>query len=276
LRQWRNGTRREELALTEAGLHGMRAAGDDLLEVAAALTPAQWDTESAATGWSVKDVVIHVGTALEFVQAVVGGAESPPLGTEELNDIVVAEHRDWTAAAALELLRKQIPAAIATFTALQAEPVASTQTQILDLGTYPLHAISDMFTFDLVTHLRYDILGPRGPIPLQVSDFDEVRLTPTVTWLASGLAQMQPDLGAHVAAPIALQLTGPGGRRLLLQSDGGALTVEESDDAAVATVISTTRDFIAWSTKRVPWRAVTRVEGDEDAAVDFLDFVNLI
>jgi uncharacterized protein (TIGR03083 family) len=263
--------------LTEAGLLGMRAAGDDLLEVAAALTPAQWDTESAATGWSVKDVLIHVGTALEFVQAVVGGAESPPMGTEELNDIVVAEHRDWTAAAIFERLQKQIPAAIETFAALQADPVASTQTQILDLGTYPLHAISDMFTFDLVTHLRYDILGPRGPIPLQVADFDDVRLTPTVTWLASGLAQMQPGLAAHVTAPIALQLTGPGGRRLVLRSDSGALTVEESNDAdAVATIISTTQDFVAWSTTRVPWSAVTRIEGDEGVAVDFLDFVNLI
>jgi uncharacterized protein (TIGR03083 family) len=255
----------------------MRAAGEDLLEVAAALTPAQWDTESAATGWSVKDVLIHVGTALEFVQAVVGGAEAPPLGTEELNDIVVAEHRDWTTAATLELLRTQIPAAIDTFATLQAEPMASTQTQILDLGTYPLHAITDMFTFDLVTHLRYDILGPRGPIPLQAADFDDVRLTPTITWLASGLEQMQPDLAAHVTAPIAVQLTGPGGRRLLLRSDGGALMVAESVEApAAATILSTTQDFVAWSTKRVPWEAVTRIEGDERVAVDFLDHVNLI
>jgi hypothetical protein len=80
-----------------------------------------------------------------------------------------------------------------------------------------------------------------------------------------------------VTAPIALQLTGPGGRRLVLRSDSGALTVEESNDAdAVATIISTTQDFVAWSTTRVPWSAVTRIEGDEGVAVDFLDFVNLI
>jgi hypothetical protein len=49
------------------------------------------------------------------------------------------------------------------FSSLQEEPMASAQTPMLDLGTYPLHAIVDMFTFDMTTHLRYDILAPLGP-----------------------------------------------------------------------------------------------------------------
>lgn len=265
--------------MTEAGLRGMRAAGDDLLQVAAAMTTAQWETESAAVGWTVKDIFIHIGSALEFVQAAVAGAEAPPLGTEELNDIVVAERRHWTAPATIDFLRDQIESATATFAGLQAEPLAATPTPILDLGTYPLHAITDMFTFDMTTHLRYDILPPRGPIPIQVTNFDEVRLAPSVSWLASGLEQMQPDLAAHVTAPIALQLTGPGGRQLLLHADKGALTVTEAGDAgarAAATIVSSTEDFVSWSTKRAPWSAITRIEGDHDLAADFLDFVNLI
>jgi uncharacterized protein (TIGR03083 family) len=265
--------------LTDAGLRGMRTAGDDLLEVADALTPSQWDTESAATGWSVKDVFVHIGTALEFVQAVVGGAEAPPLGTEELNDMVVAERRDWTVAATIDFLRQQIPSALETFATLQSEPLASTQTQILDLGTYPLHAITDMFTFDMTTHLRYDVLGPRGPIPLQTNDLDDVRLTPTVTWLVSGLAQMQPGLAAHVTAPILLQLTGPGGRQVLVDAPGGELTVDEVVGAAPpaqATITSTALDFVAWSTTRLPWSALTQINGDAGVAADFLNTLNLI
>jgi hypothetical protein len=36
---------------------------------------------------------------------------------------------------------------------LQEEPTASTQAQLLDLGSYPLQAIPDMFSFDFYTHL---------------------------------------------------------------------------------------------------------------------------
>ena len=44
------------------------------------------------------------------------------------------------------------------------EPLASKLAQLQDLGTYPFHAIVEMFTFDITTHFRYDILKPRGPI----------------------------------------------------------------------------------------------------------------
>jgi uncharacterized protein (TIGR03083 family) len=265
--------------VSEAGLQGMRAAGGDLLAVSQALTSAQWDEESAASGWSVKDVVIHIGTALEFVQAVVAGAESPPLGTEELNEIVVAEHRDWTAATTLTFFREQFTSSLETFAGLQVEPVASTLTPILDLGTYPLHAITDMFTFDMVTHLRYDILKPRGPIPDPLPEIDEVRLEPTMAWLLSGLTQMQPALAGHVGAPILLQLTGPGGREVLVDAQAGVLTVDASEAAAAratATITSTTRDFVAWSTKRAAWQGLAHIGGDVGVATDFLDTVNLI
>ena len=43
---------------------------------------------------------------------------------------------------------------------------------MLDLGTYPLHAIADMFTFDMTTHLRDDILAPRGPITRDLAPLD--------------------------------------------------------------------------------------------------------
>lgn len=265
--------------MSEAGLLGMRAAGGDLLKVAEALTQAQWHTESAAIGWSVKDVFIHIGSALEFVQAVVAGAEAPPLGTEELNDLVVSERRSRTVAATKDFLREQLASSIETFSALQAEPLASTQTPILDLGTYPLHAITDMFTFDFTTHLRYDVLAPRGPVSMHVPDLDDVRLAPTISWLMSGLTQMQPALTAHVTAPILLRLNGPGGCAALVDVDGGTLTVNEPDGAACrakATIVSTTHDFIAWSTKRSPWQGVTQIDGDIDVARDFLDTVNLI
>ncbi|ORA35661.1 hypothetical protein BST13_14030 [Mycobacterium aquaticum] len=257
----------------------MCAAAADLVAVAATLTPAQWDTDTAAAGWSVKDVFIHVGTLLELLQAAVAGAEAPPVGVEALNDAVVAAHRGWTTKQTMDFLAAQLNSAVPAFTALQQEPLASTPAPMLDLGSYPLHTIADMFTFDMITHLRWDVLAPRGPIPSHLGPLDEVRLTPAVSWLIGGLAQMQPGLAAHVRAPIALQLTGPAARTLVLQGSTSGLVVkhdpQDLSDVA-ATITSPTENFLAWSTKRVPWSPVTTVTGDTTVATDFLGSVNLI
>ncbi|MEE6163406.1 MULTISPECIES: maleylpyruvate isomerase N-terminal domain-containing protein [unclassified Mycolicibacterium] len=262
-----------------AGIEGMRAAGADLVAVAATLTPQQWETGSAAAGWSVKDVFIHIGTLLELLQTAVAGAEAPPVGVETLNNMVVAGHRDWTTAQTVDFLQAQLDSAVLGFTAMQQEPLACTVVPMLDLGSYPLHSIVDMFTFDMITHLRWDVLAPRGPIPDQLAPLDDVRLTPAVSWLIGGLAQMQPELAAHVQAPIALQLTGSGARTLVLSRGACGVDVNEEPqhlDGVAATISSTTRDFLAWSTTRVPWPPVTTIIGDRAVAVDFLNTVNLI
>ncbi|SOX56672.1 hypothetical protein MAAFP003_5380 [Mycobacterium ahvazicum] len=257
----------------------MRAAGADLFDVAEALTAEQWNLASAAVGWTVKDVFIHLGSLLEFLQLAIGGADVPPLGIERLNDQAVASRRDWSSEHVLAVLRDQLDSAIATFTPLQLEPVASTAIPLLDLGVYPLHAVTDMFTFDMTTHLRYDVLAPRGPVDVDAPALDETRLSPAVAWLIGGLSQMQPDLTDHLLAPISLRLTGPGERRILVEPGEGALRVSETDDAdarPVATVTSTADDFLAWSTQRLPWSELVDIDGDRDIARRFLDAVNLV
>ena len=79
--------------------------------------------------------------------------------------------------------------------------------------------------------------------------------------------------------PISLRLNGPGGRHLLVSSDGTALTVSEPADPdaeAAAVLTSATTDFLAWSTKRLPWAPLVHVDGDRDVAEKFLNAVNLI
>ncbi|MET0704386.1 MAG: maleylpyruvate isomerase N-terminal domain-containing protein [Mycobacterium sp.] len=263
--------------MSAEGIRALRVAAADAFDVAAELNAEQWTTPSAAEGWSVKDVFIHLGSLLELLQAAVNGAESPPLGIEAINEQVVAERRNWTSSVAIQFLRDQLDSGLELFSSLQSEPLASTTTQMLDLGTYPLHAIADMFAFDFVTHLRYDVLAPRGPIALSVPDLDEDRMSAAISWLMGGLEQMQPALAARVTSPLALVLTGPGGRSVLLDGRSGTLTVTEPPTTvpAAATVISTTEDFLAWSTKRAPWASAVRVDGDLDLARGFLNAVNL-
>jgi uncharacterized protein (TIGR03083 family) len=261
-----------------AGISGMRAAAGDLIEVARSLSEAEWQTPSAATGWSVQDVVNHVGCLLELLQAAVGGEDLPDSGIERLNEVMVARRRGWDTERTVNNVEKQLEQAIALFTPLQEPPMASAGTSMFDLGTYPLHAITDMFTFDMTTHLRYDILAPRGPINRELRPLDETRLVPSVSWLLGGIAKMQPDLAGHLTAPLALHLTGPGARNVLVRAQAGAVFVDplRSPDEAAATLTSTTSDFLAWSTTRLPWRTLVTVEGDQSAATAFLDAINLV
>jgi hypothetical protein len=88
-----------ESDMSYAGIIGMRSAGEDIVTVSSGLTEHEWQTPSAAAGWTVHDVVIHVGALLELLQAAVGGEAAPDLGIEAINDAVVAQHRDWDPAA---------------------------------------------------------------------------------------------------------------------------------------------------------------------------------
>jgi uncharacterized protein (TIGR03083 family) len=260
------------------GISGMRAAAGDLIEIARSLNEAEWQTPSAATGWSVQDVVSHVGCLLELLQAAVGGEVLPDSGIERLNEVMVAERRSWDAASTLNNVEKQLEQAITLFTPLQEPAMASLETPMLDLGTYPLHAITDMFAFDMTTHLRYDILAPRGPIIRQLPPLDETRLGPSVSWLLGGIAKMQPNLAGQLTAPLALHLTGPGARDVIIRAQAGTIFVDplHPSDEAAATLTSTTGDFLAWSTARLAWRALVTVKGDQSAGATFLDAINLI
>ena len=50
--------------MSHAGITGMRRAGDDILTVGRGLSESEWQTPSGAAGWTVHDVVIHVGALL--------------------------------------------------------------------------------------------------------------------------------------------------------------------------------------------------------------------
>jgi hypothetical protein len=55
--------------------------------------------------------------------------------------------------------------------------------------------------------------------------------------------------------------------------NGDAISVApqpETDLAAIATMTSSTSEFLAWSTKRLPWEPLVSIDGDSDTARRFL------
>jgi virulence-associated protein VagC len=78
---------------------------------------------------------------------------------------------------------------------------------------------------------------------------------------------------------LALHLTGPGAREVLITADEDAITVQPLGAAATnaaAALTSTSEDFLAWSTTRLPWRQLVSIDGDQVVAAEFLDALNLI
>jgi hypothetical protein len=66
---------------------------------------------------------------------------------------------------------------------------------------------------------------------------------------------------------------------VLINADAGAITVEpfaSPKNSAAATLTSTSEDFLAWSTTRLPWRQLVSIDGDQAVAAEFLDALNLI
>jgi uncharacterized protein (TIGR03083 family) len=265
--------------MSKQGMTGMDLAAQEMLGVAETLTDEQWQLPSGAQGWSVKDVVAHAGCLMAFLVAAVGGAAGPDMGIEELNEVQVAAKRGLGGAETMAFVREELATALATFAPLQEGPLASATAQLQDLGTYPLHAIVDMFAFDITTHLRYDIVKPRGPIAATVRRLDERQLGPAVSWLLAGIPRMQPKLPREFAGPLGLDLTGPAATRVTMSSDGAVITVTPRSDPAFeprAVITSSTQDFLAWSTKRLPWQRQASVEGDRDEAARFLNALNLV
>jgi hypothetical protein len=266
--------------MSKQGMIGMDLAAQEMLGVGETLTDEQWHLSNGAEGWSVKDVVAHVGCLMAFLAAAVGGAAEPDMGIEELNEVQAAEKRRLDGVETIAFVRGELATALETFAPLQEEPLASTSVQMVDLGTYPVHAIGDMFTFDIITtHLRYDIVKPRGPIEVNLRRLDERQLGPAVSWLLAGIPRMQRKLPQEFAGPLGLDLTGPAGTEVTINSDGAAITVTPRADSTFeprAVITSSTDDFLAWSTTRLPRQQLVSVEGDGDEAARFLNALNLI
>lgn len=266
--------------MSKSGLEGMQLATEEIITVAKSLSSDEWVLPSAAEGWSVHDVVAHAGNLLTVVmQAVAGELVTPDgMGIEELNDVQVADAKAKAPEELIDFLESQLAKAIPVFTPLQDEPYYSMEAALLDLGTYQLHAVVDMFTFDFTTHLRFDILAPRGPVTRNMEPLGEAVLGPAISWLLGGIPKMQKDLGAHLDGPVGLVLTGPAATSVVFSPVDGEIVITDMDkesSSPLATVSSPTSDFLAWSTTRLPWRESVAIQGDESVAGHFFDALNL-
>ena len=268
--------------MTIEGVAGLRACVDDVLTMLEGLPESAWRAPTGCTGWSVHDVVAHMGAIFHgIVNPAEMAAAEPGETTEQANERPVAIRRAWTSAEVLEEYRTSAPGALAAIEMMNGPDLAQVPFTLSDLGTYPMGMVADALCFDHWCHLHVDIAAPAGPIDLSsLPAPDDLQLSPTVSWMLAGLPQMCPQLVPALARPVRLVLEGPGGRTvdLLPADESGLVGVEAAGDGreVAAVVTSPTKAFVAWATQRCGWRGQVTVDGDEDYAATVLDAINVI
>lgn len=247
-----------------------------MLSYCSDLDERDWEAESCASGWRVKDVVAHLGASCRVLASPKALGVLRSKDSEAYNEILVDERRTWPAARVLAEFERWSKVTIVVMGLASRRPGGTARVPLGNLGSYPIWMLPSTLVFDWHTHLHHDIVPVIGkPAPAITSG----QLVATVEWMLAGLEQMnRRDMG-WVDRPLRLELTGDGGGCWDVAPAGdGLLTVSAVHlEERAAHIAGTARDFPLWATTRMPWReAGLTINGDRVYAARFLDTVNII
>jgi uncharacterized protein (TIGR03083 family) len=233
-------------------LDALEADRAELLRIGAALDEAGWQAESGCPGWSVKDLVSHMGALFWAVVDLTVLPDTTGLPTEAAQEVYVEAHRSRSAAEVLDdysAVSEKALAALAGFAGVELE------MPLGDFGTYPAWILPSAFCFDHYTHIRADLFAPRGPLPGPLPPSDELRLTPTLEWIEAALPQQNRQLVDGLAGRVEIVITGTAGRIIPVGPTGSPVSARVTSDAD---------GFVRWVTQRASWQDVgARTEGDD-------------
>jgi uncharacterized protein (TIGR03083 family) len=234
-------------------IEALQADREVLLDICAELGDSEWKADSGCPGWSVQDVVAHMGALFWML---VDPSTLPASGdrpTEQANEIHVQARRTWSAQQVVEDYRSVSSDAIGQLAELQTQDFELT---LGDLGTYHASLLPNAFAFDHYTHIRADLFAPRGPLSDIPPDADELRLEPAIEWIAAALPQQNPRVREALdGAAAALHVVG-----------NAAQVIEVGSGPTVATVTSDGPAFIGWVTQRGSWEQLgVTASGDQRA-----------
>ena len=185
-----------------------------LLGICDRLDDQQWEAPSGCAGWTVKDVITHLGNLFWMVA---DGAQLPDtsgMPTEQAQESWSRRSRALSAAEALADYEKVSELGLAKLAELAALDVEVPLGD--DFGTYPTRVLPCAYAFDHYTHIRADLFGPRGPLGGDPPPSDELRVGPSLDWIEAALRQQCP------AAAFGVQPGDPGHRhRSTGRSDSG-------------------------------------------------------
>ncbi|WP_181063379.1 maleylpyruvate isomerase N-terminal domain-containing protein [Nocardia nova] len=256
-------------------LPGLRDERRAVLEFCGELNEEQWAAPSAAAGWSVAEVVIHMTTGARALLTPSAAAIVATRDLERLNEQLVDEKRSHTTRHVLPDFDAWSRRGVRALSVFTAAGIRRVQLPIGELGWYRLDLIPAMLLFDWHTHLRHDI-APALDLPPPPTD--ALRMNAILTWLTVLLERSHREALSWLDAPVALTFTGPGGGTWRIEPRGGRLRVRPGQAAgAAAHIAALALEFPQWGTRRLPWRAgAVAITGDAELGARVLDAINLV
>jgi uncharacterized protein (TIGR03083 family) len=263
-------------------LGAWQSASDDFLDLVTPLSQAEWDAPTALPGWSVGDIVAHVG----WIEGLLMGETDPPHEPDwaalphavtdfgRITEIPVDMRRSWTREAVLIELSERISRRAGE---LAAGPHDAALEVMGPLGRAPLGIVLRMRTLDTWVHEQdiRDALGRPGHL-------DSAGARATAAQLLPGLGKVWAKrAGAQAGDVLEVRITGPGiegGAIVAVGDDGRARIVGDDllDQAGESTVMleMSWPAYLALSCGRGdprPWRDQVSVSGDPGLADRTLD-----
>ena len=249
------------------------AERDRVLTFCDSLSAQDWATPSRAEGWSIQDVVAHMGAG---VHAMFGPAAAKLLlgrDIEKLNDDMVDVRRARSSQQILDEYRRWTGVFATVMPPLAATPLGAAPLPLSELGRYPLRLFLSALAFDTYTHLRHDMAPALGR---EVGDADANTMAVTLEWMMAVLSnQLRAAPPAWLDRPLLITLAGPGGGVWRVDPSGA---VTPGNFAFAAAVIGgDAAEFPEWGTRRAAWRdRNVDISGDTEYGVAFLDHLNIV
>jgi len=248
---------------------------DDFTNFCRSLDSEQWYAESAAAEWRIKDVVAHIGASCHALFAVSSLKMLKSSDIERTNDVFVDARRDWSHERVVDEYLKWTPRLIMLANVVTKCRIGGAKLPLAELGWFRLDALLiGAMVFDHHVHLRHDMAPAVG---LPAPETDAQRLAIVLEWMFAVLHnQMTSGQAALDHRCLILRLEGAGGGSWRVDPAGVSATML-TGSAADATIIGMASEFPVWGTRRVHWaECQVDIAGDQDIAVRFLDWLNVV
>lgn len=252
-----------------------RAQRADVLAFCASLSPADWRMNSRADGWSIADVVAHMGAGCHamFGPALFKLVRAGEL--ERINDQMVDIRRERTPTQVLGEYRRWSRVFEAATPMLVSKPTGRIRMPLAELGSFPMRVLPSALVFDHHTHLSHDMapaLGRSAPA------IDSNRMAAILEWMMAVLSnRLRAAKPVWLDRPLSITLTGPGGGSWRVESTGAVTRSDSGCDSDAARITAAAIEFPEWVTGRAGWRQRdVSVGGDADYAAEFLDWNNAL
>ena len=236
----------------------------EVLRIGSGLDETGWDSPSGCQGWSVKDLVGHMGSLFWTVVDLSVLPDVTGMSTEEAAEAWVASRRGLSGA---QVLDEYATVSEQAMCVLEAMAGIDDELDLGDLGTYPVRILPTAFCFDHYTHIRADLFAPRGPLPGPVPVSDELRLGPTLEWIEAAIPQQNRTiLESDRFGAADLVVSGTPARTIRIGNPTGP---------ASATAYSDADALVRWITQRGDWPSLgVETEGDA-AALGMLQLIKV-